>query len=151
MKTPTPLFLLSFSIFLPFIPFANSQSDPQLFWADYPACEEQCHESVWADQQCSLSNSCDCTAGSSSGCLCLADSCLCETTSWLIAVAQCIGQSCGAADVTTAASIVSSACTGNGFKLAVASTALVSYGMAAIATPTLTSKPSTLTFTSANA
>jgi hypothetical protein len=105
----------------------HSQGNVQTFWADYPPCEEACHESVYISQQCTLENDCSC-----SGCLCLADSCLCETGSWLIAVAQCIGQSCGASDVTTAASIVQSACNGNGFALAVGSTALVSYGLAAI-------------------
>lgn len=129
MKTKTYILILVLP-FLAYLPTATSQN-PQTFWSDYPACEEQCHESVWAAQQCSLGNNCGCNS-----CLCLADSCLCETSSWLIAVAQCIGTSCGAKDVTTAVSIVNSACSGNGFHLAVASTALISYGMAAIATTT---------------
>jgi hypothetical protein len=139
MKAPTYLLPLALSLFLATIPIIHAQeANPQTFWSDYPTCEEQCHESVWASQQCTLSNDCMCSAGSSSNCLCLADSCLCTTSSWLIAVAQCVGKTCGADDVTTAASIVASACNGNGYGLAVASTALVSYGMAAIATTTST-------------
>lgn len=147
MKIPTLFILLSAAIFLASFPLTASQAaDPQIFWNDYPPCEEQCHESVWAAQKCSLPNTCGCTTSSGSGsCLCLADSCLCETSSWLIAVAQCIGKTCGAGDATTAASIAASACSGNGFRLAVASTALVSYGMAAIPTTTSISKCYSLT------
>jgi len=141
MKAFTYLLPLATPLFLTTFPLTNAQADPQTFWSDYPTCEEQCHESVWASQQCTLSNACPCFSSSSSNsCLCLADSCLCTTSSWLIAVAQCIGRTCGAEDVTTAASIAASACDGNGYGLAIASTALVSYGIAAIATTTPTSK-----------
>ena len=127
MKFHKHPFLLALSTSLFSLQPIRAQANVQTFWQDYPSCEEACHESVFTSQQCSLENSCGC-----SGCLCLADSCLCETSSWLIAVAQCIGQSCGASDVTTAASIVQSACNGNGFALAIGSAALVSYGIAAI-------------------
>lgn len=46
--------------------------------------------------------------------------------------------SCGAGGVSTAASIAASACSENGYSLAVESTALISYGLAAIATTTTT-------------
>lgn len=104
--------------------------NPSTFWSDYPPCEEQCHESVWSSQQCSLANACGC--GLDENCLCLADQCLCQTSSWLIAVAQCIGQNCGATAVTDAASIAASACAGNDFALAVPSSSLVSIGLAAL-------------------
>jgi hypothetical protein len=76
--------------------------------------------------------------GCSGGCLCLDDRCFCQTSSWLIAVAQCIGKSCGASDVTTAAFILQSACDGNGLALAVGTATLISYGMAAIPTEAAT-------------
>lgn len=117
--------------------------NPDTFWSDYPACEEKCHQSVWADQQCSLQNSCGCTSGQTSGCLCLADKCLCVTNSWLITVSQCIGQQCGSAAVTNAASIVQNACSGKGYNLAVPSSELVSAGLAAITT---TVAPSTSSY-----
>ncbi|KAF4629521.1 hypothetical protein G7Y89_g8624 [Cudoniella acicularis] len=59
-------------------------------------------------------------------------SCLCETSSWLIAVAQCIGEQCGSAAVTDAAGIASIACVGNGYPLVVPSASLVSIGLAAL-------------------
>ena len=122
--------LLSY-FFLPFsiICTATSTGDPAIFWGDYPPCEDNCHQSVWASQSCSLSNSCSC-----SGCLCLVDSCLCETSSWLIAVAQCIGEQCGSSAVTNAAYIAQSACADSGDGLAVPSAELVSIGLAAIPT-----------------
>jgi len=112
--------------------------NPATFWGDYPTCEDNCHQSVWAASSCSLSNTCSC-----SGCLCLADSCLCETPSWLTAVAQCIGEQCGSAGVVNAASIASSACAGNGYVLAVPSASLVSIGLAAI--PVATTEVSSAT------
>lgn len=132
MRLSTSRVTAVFSVLLPLVLSQN----PQTFWSDYPSCEEQCHISVYTSQQCSLKNTCGC--GSASNCLCLADSCLCTTSSWLISVAQCIGQNCGAAAVTDAASIVSSACAGNGFNLAVPSTELVSAGIAAITTSSAT-------------
>ncbi|KUJ23481.1 uncharacterized protein LY89DRAFT_728226 [Mollisia scopiformis] len=110
--------------------------NPATFWSDYPACEDNCHQSVWASQSCTLSNSCSC-----SGCLCLADSCLCETASWLTAVAQCIGAQCGSSGVINAAGIASSACEGAGFLLVLPSASLVSIGMAAL--PAATTQGST--------
>ena len=134
--------LIAIILFVATFPIVHSQGNPQNFWNDYPSCEEQCHESVWAAQQCSLANNCDCA-----GCLCLADNCLCETSSWLIAVAQCIGRTCGAADVTEAASIVASACSGKGFGLAVPSTELVNVGLAAISATAPTVAPTGATTT----
>ena len=120
---PTPLLLTSYSL----ISTALAQGNPATFWSAYPACEEACHQSVWSDQSCSLTNSCSC-----SGCLCLALSCLCETSSWLIAVAQCIGSSCGSSAVYNAAYIANTGCRLNGYPLIVASADLVSIGLAAI-------------------
>jgi hypothetical protein len=127
-KYPLLLAFISLS-FIPIIVKANVQT----FWSDYPPCEEACHESVFTYQQCTLENSCG-LVGCSGGCLCLDDRCFCQTSSWLIAVAQCIGKSCGASDVTTAASILQSACDGNGLPLVVGTATLISYGMAAIPT-----------------
>jgi hypothetical protein len=143
MKFYKPRFLFVLPQLISIFRSVKAQGNVQTFWNDYPPCEEACHESVFNSQQCTLENDCDC-----SGCLCLADSCLCETSSWLIAVAQCIGQSCGTADVTTAASIAQSACNGNGFALAVGSAALVSYSMAAIATPTQVAAGTTMSIQS---
>jgi hypothetical protein len=123
MKSPIPLLALGSSIF----PSVIAGGNPATFWSDYPTCEDACHQSVWASQSCSLANSCSC-----SGCLCLADSCLCETSSWLTAVAQCIGEQCGSSGVFDAAGIASSACAGNGYLLAVPSASLVSIGLAAL-------------------
>ncbi|PMD15460.1 hypothetical protein NA56DRAFT_650163 [Hyaloscypha hepaticicola] len=104
-----------------------SAGNPATFWSDYPTCEDACHQSVWSSQSCTLSNSCSCA-----GCLCLADSCLCETSSWLTAVAQCIGEQCGASAVSDAAGIAASACVKNGYPLVVPSASLVSIGLAAV-------------------
>jgi hypothetical protein len=134
MKTPASSFLVVVSLLSATV---RGAGNPATFWSDYPACEDNCHQSVWASQSCSLSNSCSCT-----GCLCLADSCLCETPSWLIAVAQCIGEQCGISGVNDAANIVQSACAGNGFALAVPSAELVSVGIAAL--PTTVNAPSSI-------
>jgi hypothetical protein len=109
------------------LPSVVATGNPATFWSDYPTCEDDCHQSVWSSQSCSLANSCSC-----SGCLCLADSCLCETSSWLTAVAQCIGEQCGSSGVIDAASIASSACAGAGYPLVVPSASLVSIGLAAL-------------------
>ncbi len=105
---------------------------PSTFWNDYPACQEQCHQNVWANQQCSLTSICGCASGTESGCLCLADSCLCATSSWLTAVAQCIGQECDAAAVTQAASIAASGCAAHTVSLAIPTSELISIGLAAM-------------------
>ena len=97
------------------------------FWNDYPDCERQCHQTVYENQSCTLQNNCEC-----SGCLCLADSCLCETSSWLIAVSQCIGQQCGSSAVSDAATIASNSCAGNGYPLAVSEQSLIAAGLAVI-------------------
>ena len=104
---------------------------PSTFWSDYPLCEELCHERVWSSQNCSLQNSCS----GCSGCLCLADSCLCATSSWLTAVAQCIGQQCGAQAAVEAAGIAASGCGSNGLNLAIPQQQLASIGEAAAPTP----------------
>lgn len=135
------LVVIIVTLFLMWFPTVRS-NDPSTFWSDYPTCEEQCHESVWASQQCSLENSCECDSGQMSACLCLADRCLCVTGSWLIAVAQCIGHQCGSAAVTDAATIVQHACIANGFSLAVSTSELVSVGLAAIPTTTTTTTAS---------
>jgi hypothetical protein len=123
MKSLTSFLVLSSLVLSSVI----AAGDPATFWSDYPTCEDDCHQSVWASQSCSLANSCSC-----SGCLCLLDSCLCETSSWLTAVAQCIGEQCGSSGVIDAASIASSACAGAGYPLVVPSASLVSIGLAAI-------------------
>ncbi|KAE9372646.1 hypothetical protein N431DRAFT_244503 [Stipitochalara longipes BDJ] len=123
MNSLTSLLILSSFLFSPVLAAGN----PATFWSDYPTCEDNCHQSVWAASSCSLANTCAC-----SGCLCLADSCLCETSSWLTAVAQCIGAQCGSSGVVNAASIAASACAGNGYPLAVPSASLVSIGLAAL-------------------
>jgi hypothetical protein len=129
MRPPTPLLPL----LLPLVPLVASQS-PSTFWssAGYPPCSQTCLQQVYTNQACTLSNSC--FSSCYTPCLCLVDACLCETSSWLIAVAQCIGKVCGANNVTVAASIADSGCSDQGYKLAVASSALVSYGMAVVAT-----------------
>jgi hypothetical protein len=133
--------------FLPFFQLVASQA--LTYWADsgYSACTQGCLENIYETQACSLANACFCTSSTSSStsCLCLTSSCLCETSSWLIAIAQCIGKTCGADNVTIAASVADSDCSGSGYPLAIASTALVSYGLAAV--PTGASSPtSTSTF-----
>ena len=121
MKT-TKIFLLTVGLAVT----ASAQS-VSTFWNDYPDCEKQCHQTVYGNQSCTLQNNCACA-----GCLCLADSCLCETSSWLIAVTQCIGQQCGASAVSDAAGIASSACAGNGYPLVVSEQSLIADGLAAI-------------------
>lgn len=123
MKPLTSLLVLSSSLLSPVLAAGN----PATFWSDYPPCEDACHQSVWSSQSCSLANSCSCA-----GCLCLADSCLCETSSWLTAVAQCIGEQCGSAGVVDAAGIAEIACVNNGYPLVVPSASLVSIGLAAV-------------------
>ena len=105
-------------------------SNPSTFWNDYPACERQCHEDVYNNQSCTLQNSCGC----SGGCLCLDDDCLCATPSWLIAVSQCVGEECGPAAVTEAASIASSGCGSYGLALAVDPQSLIQEGLAVVPT-----------------
>ncbi len=116
------VFVISFGLAIT----VQSQS-VETFWNDYPDCERQCHQSVYISQSCTLQNSCSC-----SGCLCLADSCLCETSSWLIAVSQCVGQQCGALAVSEAAGIANKACNGNGYPLAVNEQDLIAAGLAAV-------------------
>src|SRR2546423_269109 len=113
----------------------SQNGNPETFWNDYPACERQCHQSIWADQSCSLPNSCS----GCLGCLCLQDNCLCATQSWLIAVSKCVGQICGAFAVSEAASIASSSCGSSGLSLAMSEQELINYGLAVI--PPSTSKP----------
>lgn len=127
MRSLTSLLVLGSSLLSPVL----SAGNPATFWSDYPTCEDTCHQSVWGAQSCTLSNSCSCA-----GCLCLADSCLCETSSWLTAVAQCIGQQCGSSAVVNAASIAASACVKNGYPLVVPSASLVSIGLAAVTAAT---------------
>jgi len=93
--------------------------------------DRQCHQTVYGNQSCTLQNNCACA-----GCLCLADSCLCETSSWLIAVTQCIGEQCGASAVSDAAGIASSACAGNGYPLVVSEQSIIAEGLAAIPSTT---------------
>jgi hypothetical protein len=56
-----------------------------------------------------------------------------------MAVAQCIGQECGAAAVTQAAAIAASGCAAHDVGLAIPTSGLISIGLAAIA-PVPTSK-----------
>jgi hypothetical protein len=135
-------------LFISLFQLVASQT-PLTYWSDlgYPPCTQSCLENIYETQACTLANACFCTSSpsSSTSCLCLTDACLCETSSWLIAIAQCIGKTCGADNVTIAASLGDSGCSANGYQLVVASTALVSYGLAAI--PTGASSPtSTSTF-----
>jgi hypothetical protein len=140
-----PTSFLPLFIFL----FQLVASQPLTYWADsgYPPCSQECLENVYETQACSLANACFCTSSTSSStsCLCLTDACLCETSSWLIAIAQCIGRTCGEDNTTIAVSVGDSACSANGYQLAVASTALLSYGLAAIQTGA-SSATSTSTF-----
>lgn len=108
------------------------------FWNDYPDCERQCHQTVYGNQSCILQNDCEC-----SGCLCLADSCLCETSSWLITVSQCIGQQCGSSAVSDAATIASNSCAGNGYPLAVSEQSLIAAGIAALPSTSVSNTAST--------
>lgn len=107
-----------------------SPASPSLetFWNDYPLCERKCHQDVFSSQSCTLQNSCGC----SQGCLCLIDTCLCATPSWLIAVSQCVGRECGRAAVSEAAGIASSGCNDHGLTLAILPQSLIQAGLAAV-------------------
>jgi hypothetical protein len=104
--------------------------NPNTFWNDYPACEEQCHISVWNSRACSLQNSCS----GCSGCLCLSDNCLCTTNSWFTAVAQCITKQCGASAAVDAANTAASGCAGRRQGQAIPQAQLASIGEAAAST-----------------
>ena len=132
--------LLLYMLASPSTPQSNPNSNPSTFWNNYPACERQCHQDVYSNQSCSLQNSCDC----SGGCLCLDDDCLCATPSWLIAVSQCVGEECGSAAVTEAASIVSSGCGSYGLTLAVNPHSLIREGLAVVPTTSRTVSTSSL-------
>jgi hypothetical protein len=127
--TMKPPVLLLFSCLIALV---TAQVNP--FWglSGYPSCTQTCLQNIYTTQQCSLSN--NCRSSCFTPCICLVHGCLCETPSWLIAVAQCIGKTCSTDNVTIAASIAESVCTGQGYKLAVASSAFVSYGIAAAPT-----------------
>ena len=115
---------------------ALSQS-PATFWNDYPACERQCHQTVYGNLSCTLQNTCGCN----NGCLCLQDSCLCVTSSWLTAVAQCIGQQCGADAVKEAAGICNSGCNSYGIAMNPDESTFISEGLAAVPSATASSVP----------
>ena len=110
---------------------ARAAGNPSTFWSDYPSCENTAHQSVWAAQSCSLQNACSCN-----GCLCLEDSCLCNTVSWLTAVAKEIGKQCGSSAVSDAYGISSGACSGAGYPMVLNETAWMAAGDAAAATTT---------------
>lgn len=123
----TCIALLCVTITVAPLTLAQSVSQLQDFWADYPSCEAQCHISVWQSQQCSLANSC-----STDNCLVLEDSCLCVTNSWLTAVSQCIGADCGADAVTQAAGIAQNGCSSYGIAMSMSEQAVIDDGLAVI-------------------
>ena len=128
MKKTTCLALLGCTL----VSRVCSQGNPATFWNDYPACEKSCHQTVYGTQSCTLQNTCGCNGS----CLCIIDSCLCATASWLTAVAQCIGQQCGSAAVYDAASISNSGCNSNDVPMALSTSAFIQAGLAAIPTTT---------------
>lgn len=107
------------------------------YWQDYTNdCEASCLTSIFNTQQCTLANACN-----SNNCLTLDDSCLCGTSSWLIAVSQCIGKSCGASAVHDAAAIASNECSSSGTAMSLSEDKIIQIGLAAApstsqATPT---------------
>ena len=120
--------------------YCQQYGNPDTFWNDYPACEETCHQTVYSNQACQLQNNCACN-----GCLCIIDSCLCATVSWLTAVAQCIGQQCGSAAVYDASSICNAGCDSHNVGMALSTSAFIQAGLAAVpttATATSMSSPS---------
>jgi hypothetical protein len=129
-----------FNILLPTV-LGQSTGNPQTFWDDYPSCEEQCHISVWEAEQCSLANSCP----SSDGCLVLNDSCLCVTSSWLTAVSQCIGATCGASAVSEAAGIALQGCNSYDITMSMSQQAIIAAGLAAV--PSSASSPTSTSTT----
>ena len=78
------------------------------YWQNYTDCEASCLTDIFNTQQCTLANTCN-----SNDCMTLDDSCLCGTSSWLTAVSQCIGKSCGASAVYGAAASTSNECSGS--------------------------------------
>ena len=107
---------------------ALTQTDPSTFWNDYSdECERSCHQTVWANQACSMSNASGCK-----GCLCLADSCLCVTDSWLTAVSQRIGLNCGSSAVSEAAGIALQGCNSYNMAMSMSEQDIISVGLAAI-------------------
>ena len=96
-------------------------------WQDYTNdCEASCLTDIFNTQQCSLANACN-----SNNCLTLDDSCLCGTSSWLIAVSQCIGKNCGAGAVHDAAAIASNECSGSGIAMSLSEDKIIQIGLAA--------------------
>jgi hypothetical protein len=97
------------------------------YWQDYTNdCEATCLTNVFNVQQCTLANACN-----SSTCLTLDDSCLCGTSSWLTAVSQCVGKSCGAGAVYDAAAITSNACNSSGTAMSMSEDKIIQVGLAA--------------------
>jgi hypothetical protein len=63
--------------------------------------------------------------------LTLDDSCLCGTSSWLTAVSQCIGKSCGTGAVYDAAAITNNACSSSGTAMSLSEEKIIKIGLAA--------------------
>jgi hypothetical protein len=123
------------------------------YWQNYTDCEASCLTNIFNTQQCTLANACN-----SGSCMTLDDSCLCGTSSWLTAVSQCIGKSCGASAVYDAAAITNNECNGSGTAMSLPEDKIIKIGLAAApstshassAQPTasLTTTPSTPTSSS---
>jgi hypothetical protein len=92
MMPPTHRTLLPLQLLL-FLSTALAQFTivDNFYWQDYTNdCEASCLTNIFDTQQCTLANACN-----SNNCLTLDDSCLCGTSSWLIAVSKCIGKTVG--------------------------------------------------------
>lgn len=64
--------------------------------------------------------------------MCYTPSCICSTSSWAKAVAQCIGSQCGAASVTDFVDTAYPTCESLGYGPSVPSAELISIGLAAV-------------------
>ena len=125
---PTHRILLSLQLLL-FLntAFAQYTIVDNFYWQDYTNdCEASCLTNIFNTQQCTLANACN-----SNNCLTLDDSCLCGTSSWLIAVSQCIGKNCGAGAVHDAAAIASSECNNSGTAMSLSEDKIIQIGLAA--------------------
>lgn len=96
------------------------------YWQNYTDCEASCLTNIFNTQQCTLANACN-----SNNCMTLDDSCLCGTSSWLTAVSQCIGKSCGAGAVSDAAAITSNECSSSGTAMSLSEDKIIKIGLAA--------------------
>jgi hypothetical protein len=122
---PTPLLLLL--LLLPSTTLAQYTFVNNFYWQDYTNdCEATCLTNVFNVQQCTLANACN-----NDNCLTLEDSCLCGTSSWLTAVSQCIGKSCGAGAVYEAAAITGNACNSSDTAMSMSEDKIIQVGLAA--------------------